>query len=217
MEVLFIRHGQTQANRAHRHQMPQEPLSPEGILQIQSIAPKVAAWKPTHLLTSPHTRAQQSAEILAHRLSLPPVTHDSFRELRRPAWLFGKRHGSPASVWYLARWFTAELFHYDDAAHGETYPTFRKRIERARSILETYPSDARIVVVSHAVFINFFITHACREEPLSLFGALPQILKLYGLENSDYVQLHADLPSEDNVCTWQLVKPEADLPTPRKG
>lgn len=217
MEVLFIRHGETGANREHRHQMPTEPLSPEGILQIQTIAPKVADWAPTHLLTSPHTRAQQSAAILAQQLPLQPQTHDVFRELRRPAWLFGKRHGGPSSVWYLARWFTANLLHYDDAAHGETYPTFRKRIERARNILESYPDDARIVVVSHAVFINFFLTHVCRETPISLIGALPQILKLYSLENSDYVQLHADPPTDANVCTWHMVKPEADIPTSRKG
>jgi len=217
MEVLFIRHGETAANRDQRHQMPQEPLSPEGISQLQAIAPKVAKWQPTHIFTSPHTRAQQSAQILAQELPLQVETHDSFRELRRPAWLFGKRHGGPASVWYLVRWFTAELLHYDDAAHGETYPTFRKRILRARSILETYPPDSRIVIVSHAIFINFFISHACRDKPLSLFGAIPQLLKIYALKNSDYVQLHADLPAESGTCTWQLVESEADIPTTRKG
>jgi broad specificity phosphatase PhoE len=217
MEVLFIRHGQTGANRNHRHQMPTEPLSSAGIGQIQTIAPKIRKWEPTHILTSPHTRAQQSARIISVSTGLSVDTYDAFRELRRPAWLFGKRHGSPASIWYLLRWFTAELVHYDDAAHGETYTTFRKRIIRARSMLEMYPNNARVVVVSHAVFINFFITHVCRDYPLPLWGALPQLLKLYALQNSDYVQLHADADAPENTCSWEMVAPEIDLPRWRKA
>lgn len=204
MKVLFIRHGETEANVKHRHQLPDEPLTAKGIKEMQELSEKLKVFKPTHIICSPYSRAQHSAEIIAHNLGIKSVTRDEFRELRRPVSVYGKRHAGLSSIIYMVRWFISGLIHTDDPKNGESYTAFQNRIERARSILESFPNDARIIVVSHAIFINFFVEHACQADKISLWRTIPQLLKILALKNSGYIQLTYSEKGDAQVCEWQL-------------
>ena len=211
MEILFVRHGQTVANTDHRHQVPEEPLSVEGIKQVRAVVPEVVAWQPTHIISSPLARAQQSARIIATAAELPFTVHDEFRELRRPFRILGRKHYSLASVLYIIRWFFHAYVHHTDVQAGESYQSFRKRLERARSMLEQYPADARIVIVSHSIFINFFTFHACNMERLTFWQALPRFFQVVTHKNGRVTQLRYT-ERQPGVCSWQAVS-EPTTPT----
>ncbi len=205
MEVVFIRHGQTKANAAHRHQTNDEPLSVSGIAEAVRQAPFIAKWQPTHIITSPMARAQQTAQIIADKAQLPAQTMDEFRELRRPLYIFGRHHYGLSSWWYMFRWFFQAWVQFDDARNGESYLTFRKRLERARSLLEQYPTDAKVVVVSHSIFINFFVEHVCATKQISLWRAAPRLFKILTLKNTNatHLALHK-IDETEGVCAWEI-------------
>ena len=205
MEVIFIRHGKTTANQKHVYQRGAETLSASGQKEIADIADTLQTWSPTHLLCSPMTRAQESAVILRKKLQLELKTFPEVREIRWPSYLEGRARYSIASLQYMLRWFLRREVHTDDAKGGESYSTLRKRIERAKNILEAYPTDARVVVISHSVFINFFVEHVCNPKPLSLKLAGPRLLKILTLRNTNATHLRCDTDEESQVCSWQVV------------
>ena len=204
MQVLFIRHGETAANRTGSYQRAAEPLSARGRAAMQETANQLTEWHPTHILTSPMQRAQMSAKILADTLGLTPIHFAEAREVRWPISLEGTSHRSLASARHMFRWFTQRNVHSDDPKRGESYATLRKRIERTKHILETYPDDARIVVVSHSVYINFFVEHVCNLEHVSVAAAGPRLVKILLLKNTNATLLECETYSAEHTCNWHL-------------
>lgn len=205
MEIIFIRHGRTVANKKHVYQRGGETLSTTGKKQVNDIAEALSAWSPTHLLHSPMARTQQSATILGEQLQLTPTIFPEVREIRWPSYLEGRARYSFTSVRYMVRWFLQGEVHSDNARDGESYTTLRKRIERAKNILETYPADARIVVISHSALINFFVEHVCNPKPLSPKMALPRFLKVLTFRNTKAVHLKCDTNEEYQTCSWHVI------------
>ncbi len=65
MQILLIRHGQTEWNATNTLQGQTDvPLSPLGIQQAERLAPVVRAWQPDWAWISPLGRATQTADIL---------------------------------------------------------------------------------------------------------------------------------------------------------
>ena len=204
MEVIFLRHGETAANLRHVYQRGAEPLSPAGEAHMRQTAGDLKDLAPTHILHSPLTRATQSAAVLGEQLDITPEPFPEVREVRWPAYLEGRSHRSLTSFRHMVQWFWQNNLHTDDLTAGESYPRLRKRIERAKHILERYPEDARIVVVSHSVFINFFVEHVCNSEHLSLALAGPRLLKVLTLKNTNATQLFCDQDYTPYACHWHL-------------
>lgn len=69
MNVLLVRHGETEWNRAGRYQGRTDiPLSPEGERQVQALGHRLAGVPITVAVASPLSRARRTAEaILADR------------------------------------------------------------------------------------------------------------------------------------------------------
>lgn len=206
MEVLFIRHGQTKANAAHLHQRPDEPLSPQGIAEVKAIIPQIQVWQPTHILTSPLARASYTARLISKEIDVEVVKRDELRELRRPLYVYDRKHYHPVTLWYVVRWFFNAYLHQSDVRNGESYQSFRKRLERVRSMLEQYPADARILVVSHSIFINFFVFHVCNDGPLTFWQAIPRFFKVFTHKNGKKTYLHFS-KKKPGLCTWNTTPP----------
>lgn len=205
MEVLFIRHGQTRANQLHRHQPDDEPLATAGIEHTQALLPALTAWRPTHIISSPLARAHATAMLIAKHVQLPLESSDLFRELRRPRSIQGTSHYSMATVRYIWRWFYQLDSAYDDLARGESYGALQQRVWQARQFLESrYPADARVIVVSHSVFINFFVEHVCRQEHLSFWRAVPRFIRILTLDNGNATLLRYE-STADNTCPWTVL------------
>lgn len=201
MEIFLVRHGETEGNVAHRHQSVATPLTARGKQQITKTAQQLKEIKPTHLLTSSVLRAVESARILGLSLDMIPETSEVFRELDRPLHLHGNFLKSLGSLWFYALWYFGLTNHKKYG--GESYKDLRDRIEAAQAVLAKYPNDARVVVVSHSVFINFFLAHACDKRPMNPFRALIRFLKVLSIKNGSITKMVYEPHPSPKVCDWR--------------
>lgn len=83
MELVVIRHVETQANAEGRYQGALDiGLNDDGVRQVSCLAEKVAVTEPPfdRLLASPLLRTRESATILSRQLGLPVELVPAFRE-----------------------------------------------------------------------------------------------------------------------------------------
>ncbi len=201
MEVYLIRHGQTDGNVAFRHQHPKTALNEVGWEQGRVLAGQVRKLKPTHIISSTHLRAVQTARLMIDCCDeVIPVTHPAFIELQRPLDLVGERIIGVRSIRYVYDWFFGRV-----KVGGESYRDFITRIKEARAYLESLPPDSVVVVVSHSVFISVFLEHLCSDEPMSFMKASFRFFKMVRLPNAGIVHLqYTDKLKGD--CGWRRVK-----------
>lgn len=199
MDVYLVRHGETDGNVAWRHQHPDTQLNERGKEQVAKAVAAILKLGPTHLLTSTNLRAVETARAIAMATDLTPATSHLFEELHRPTDLFGQRFTSLSTINYITKWF----YGWKDG-DGESYPELIQRITKARALLETLPHDARVVIVSHSVFINLFVEHRCREKPLSLPRAFVRFLRIMTHKNTGMTHLH--YMKGKGVCPWEVVQ-----------
>ncbi|MCU0678464.1 MAG: histidine phosphatase family protein [Candidatus Pacebacteria bacterium] len=187
MDVYFVRHGQTDGNVAQRHQHPDISLNEVGKVQASTVAKLIRRIRPTHLITSTNKRALETATQIGLTTDLIPETYPAFEELRRPAFFIGKRFSDPETLRYVWGWF----FGMKSASmhDGESYADFRQRLIAARSHLANLPDSARVVVVSHAVFINFFIEHMNKDGHMGLRRAAWRIIAIFRIKNTAVTHL----------------------------
>jgi broad specificity phosphatase PhoE len=104
-------------------------------------------------------------------------------------------------MWFYFRWY----FRLTNTAKdgGETYQALRDRIKAAQRVLEQYPSDARVVVVTHSVFMNFFLVHLCSAKPVSLFRAPLIFLGILRIPNASVIPLTFDTNAPNGTCAWR--------------
>lgn len=198
MDILLVRHGQTDGNRAWRHQHPNTRLNEVGKAQVEKLTAAVLEFAPTHLITSTNLRAVETARVLSEATGLTPATNNLFEELRRPSALMGHRFIGLTTLRYIVTWFYGKKH-----ADGESYPEFIERLLSARAYLEALPPDARVVVVSHSVFINLFVEHRCRPKAIPLGRALFRFLRIMRHKNTGIT--HLRFASEGRgACAWTL-------------
>lgn len=205
MDIYFVRHGETEYNARHVHQPDDASLNDIGRQQAEKVRTEVLAIKPTHFITSTHTRAVETAEIINEAGEYEIEFNELFRELERPRHIQGKKHKGPRSFWYMFQWFSGLRERYFEKKGGESRAAFLKRIKEAKLYLETLPADATVVVVSHSVFINFFIEHICNERPIPPKEAVKLFMKILTLENTELVHVSYNPDYGAGVCKWSYL------------
>lgn len=201
MEIYLVRHGETGGNVAHRHQADETPLSSLGRRQAEHAAETIAALEPTHLVSSSLVRAIETATVIGDRCDLIPETNPAFVELARPSHMFGHYHRSFKSLWFYLQWYLGS-----DAAvtaGGESYETLRERFSVAKAHLREYPTDARVVVVTHSVFMTLFEAHLCRERPLTPWQAGAHFLRILRMPNTHIRPVWFDHEAPPEQCAWR--------------
>ncbi len=182
MDIYFVRHGQTDGNVAGRHQHPDITLNELGKLQVARVAKLIKSVRPTHLITSTNKRAMETAMVIGRECDLIPETYPNFEEMHRPDFLIGKRFLEWEAFKYVVGW----LFGVKAASmhDGESYSDFLARILAAKHQLEALPQNSKVVIVSHTVFINFFLEHMNREQKMGVFRATLRFLAILRLKNT---------------------------------
>ncbi len=206
MEIYFVRHGETDGNLARRHQHPDTELNETGKAQVVAVSKMLEALAPTHIITSTNVRAIETARVVGQVCNIIPETHSAFEEFHRPTRLIGQRYVSLATAHYIWWWFWGRGSEVD----GETYQQFIERIITARTYLESLPSDARVVVVSHAVFTNLFLQHVCRDRKMRLHEALYRFVRVLRIKNTAVLKL--TYSKSHNTCGWVQVR-QTGIPT----
>jgi broad specificity phosphatase PhoE len=82
MQLYFVRHGESEANRLHviSNRGDRYGLTPTGQQQAQALAEKLKLFPISAIFTSPLRRAIATTEILSHVLGLPYHITDALRE-----------------------------------------------------------------------------------------------------------------------------------------
>lgn len=210
MNIFIIRHGETDYNRRHVHQPAQAQLNERGRRQALATAKVVHGLHPTHLVSSTHARAEETANIMNRSLKLQHDARSEFGELQRPDYILGHKHFGFRSFVYLFGWFYSHQKEYSNSEKGESRLTFLRRVFSARNYLETFPNDARVVVVSHSVFINFFIEHICNDNPIPIWKAVLVLMKIKKLDNSSITHVTYDQNAPAGTCKWNLISFDSD-------
>lgn len=204
MEVYLVRHGQTDGNVGHRYQHPETDLNTHGLHQATAVAEQIALLKPTHLITSTQLRALETARVVAVATDLIPESYPPFEELHQPQLLVGERLTSGRALWYIVLWF----FGVPSAAmhDGESYASFVDRLARARQHLERLPVDARVVIISHSVFINFFVEHMRHPKRMNLIRAIVRFCHILTIKNTSITHVRYEKPLHSQTGTgWHNV------------
>ena len=150
----FLRHGETDWNAQGLSQGNVDiPLNPTGLAQARSAAERMRHRGIATIVSSPLSRARDTAEIVGQALSLPVQIDDGLREVR-----FGVQEGHPMSDWFhhwVAGNFTPE--------GAEPFADLRRRAVAAINRAIALPPA--VLVVAHGALFRALRT-AMGIEPL---------------------------------------------------
>jgi len=211
MEVYFVRHGQTDGNVALRHQHENTDINEVGRLQADRVGRFLAKKRPTHIITSTDLRAVATAKTIANYCHLVPETLPVFEEFSPPRRLTGNRITGKTSLVFILKWF----YGLEKEKDGESYTEFLKRLISARKTLEAMPENSRVVVVSHSVYINFFLAHLCRDKKMSTFKAVRKLFGILTTRNTEIFHLEFSQKTtnkNNKKCGWSLIKKVKEVP-----
>jgi probable phosphoglycerate mutase len=195
--VVLWRHGQTAWNLESRFQGQQDiPLDVKGVAQSEQAAARLAALRPTAILSSPLQRATRTAAALAEATGLTVSVDPDLTERGGGEWegLTNREIRARYPEEY-SRW---------QPPGGETSAEVAKRVGTALDrAISGMPDDGPLVVVSHGAALRLGIAGLL---------ALPEELwdRLGGLSNCNW-----SIVAEMRSGGWRLVEHNAGtLPEP---
>jgi broad specificity phosphatase PhoE len=162
IEILLVRHGQTNANSAGYWQgWTDLPLNSTGQAQAESIARRLSAEQDQieALYTSPLRRAQQTAHAIGNRLALTPRPLDQLKEIH-----FGDLEGITLREMearfpdLYAQWQdkTDMAFQWPG---GERRADFFARAAESCDLIRARHRGDRVVIVAHGGTIRACLAH----------------------------------------------------------
>ncbi len=152
--IYFVRHGETQYDLAEARKLKGGmrdlvPLTAKGREQALGAAEQLSGLPISRIITSPMTRAMETAHIIAREIGLPLTVEFDLHE-----WLPDLTHNYDSSQ--FSRQQSAEM-----ESHGGEWPDGETRSweplshlrERVRGVLARYQGDEPIAVVAHGTLI----------------------------------------------------------------
>ncbi|MFS8104033.1 histidine phosphatase family protein [Lentzea alba] len=142
--IVLVRHAQSVWPRLGVPDSDERPLSADGLASAQALVPRLVAFAPVAVLSSPQRRAVQTVEPTAEALGLPVTTWPTLRE-----WESGLLPSSDWEAPYACSWANPSFAH----GSGESLDELTVRAGKALArMAEEYP-DATVVVGSHGTFL----------------------------------------------------------------
>jgi len=152
MELLVIRHGQSEADIINCHEGRADfSLTETGIKQALLLAEWIKGkYPPDFILSSPLKRAGQTAEIVAKKVDKNVLYYEELMEFNNG--LLAGLSFEEADIKYPKPKIRRPHEKYYEQ---ESLIEFRARAETILSkIISEYPADKRIMIVSHGGMIN---------------------------------------------------------------
>lgn len=141
----MFRHGQTEWNINLRLQGTADThLNQSGIQQVEMAAAAIGEWD--LLLTSPLSRAKQSAEIISKAIGLEPLVSE--RLLERS---FGIGEGMTYEQWHQ------RYSKLDQIPGAESEFSVFRRSQKLLDEIQTEYAGKRVLVVTHGALIRFVL------------------------------------------------------------
>lgn len=165
--LTCVRHGQSEGNKHNVRESNTALLSEEGKMQALKAARRFEHEIRTDVvLSSPYTRAHQTAEMIAMHANVPLEILEDAHERRLPTSVVGASRTDPRIVATVdvvhARYIARSEERIDDE---ETFNDLAQRAERVMRTIEERP-EQHITLVSHQFFLYTLLTWvACRQHP----------------------------------------------------
>lgn len=161
MNLLLIRHGETDWNLIHRYQGQSDvPLNQTGLGQATQLAQRLASETIHAIYSSDLSRAVDTAHEIANRQEqAPALQKDSrWRELSFGKWE-GLNHEEIQAQWHdeAAAWY-ADLVNLSPPG-GESLLQLASRVQSALEELKSNHKEQTVLVVSHSGAIQALLCH----------------------------------------------------------
>lgn len=159
-KVVFLRHGETEWNVQDRMQgQSNSKLTEVGISQAQAAAGKLASQKYDIIVSSPLSRALETAKILAERLNISEMVTDAYLMERNLGVLQGLTVEETKSKFpYL--WDSDGKFIADATIpNAESLEEFLHRISMGLEKLQETSRAKSVLVVTHDGVLHALISH----------------------------------------------------------
>jgi broad specificity phosphatase PhoE len=178
----FLRHGETDWNKQILAQGQVEiPLNQTGLEQARQAAQTLRGRGIERIYTSPLSRAQRTAQIVAEALGVPVAIEPELIEAA-----FGEQEGQP-----MAEWFQGWVDERATPVRGESFADLRQRVVRAVNRCVS-ADDAPVLLVAHGGFMRALRAEMGLERNVRTPNAAP---------------LQCCPPEQDGV--WTLLSPPA--------
>ncbi len=182
MNLLLMRHGQTEWNQAMRTQGRTDiPLDETGRMQAMLAAERLKGARLDAVYTSPLLRARQTAEAIAIPHGLSVIPHPLLVERD-----FGIWEGEEFSA--LANKYPdgIRLWREDPVAYTpEKAETLADVLARATAFLEElraqHGEEETVLVVSHSIPLRLMVAH--------LIGLAPKYIHSLRMDNAAYTEV----------------------------
>ena len=151
IELLVLRHGQSQADLEDRHEGRADfPLTELGREQARRVGAWLAArYTVDRILASTLIRAAETAEIVGHALGVPVESEPALMEFNNGE-LAGLKHDEANARFGPMFGGRTELAPYERFPGGETMVEMRARAEHFLSkLLDETPDGKRLLLVTH--------------------------------------------------------------------
>ena len=142
LKILFIRHGETDWNRAGKIQGGTDiPLNAAGIRQAQAMRDRLRGHMPDRIISSPLQRALQTAGCIAEGTGIPIEIDERLAE---------RGYGAYEGQLFSAVDFSGIWYPNGNGPAGiEPLDRFVRRVADAFRDLRDRCADQRVLVVSH--------------------------------------------------------------------
>lgn len=165
MDLILVRHGETETNRLGKIQgVSEAPLNGRGLEQAAAAAEALDEGKPFTLYASPLKRAVQTAEAITCRTGIGAVSEDGLIEMD-----VGEFEGLTGRQ--LRERFPEVMRSWDEDAYrtvmpgGESLAAVRERAWGTVMKLAEIHGDEKVVAVTHNFTIQMILCAALGMEP----------------------------------------------------
>lgn len=175
--IIFVRHGQSQANADKMIAVADSPLTELGRAQAKATAEQLKHEHVTAIACSPYIRARQTADILATELGIGAANIHIIDELHERG--FGQKEGGPKE--HESFWYYTVNDEYDIESQQALIERSRQALKEIKTLAEQ--QNGTLVVVGHAT-AGFYLRQVAGGRQTFAEFSLPE-----ELPNANYVRL----------------------------
>lgn len=200
--IYLIRHGETNQNSSHHHQILSTPLNAHGLEQAHATAMVLEKISVDLFISSDAVRTVETAQALRDVISAPLVQDKTFREVQRPKYIMGAYFWSIRSIIYTIFLYVfsgANMWPYKD---GENMKAVQGRASRALALLSNTKGD-NIVVVSHRLFISAIFAEILGKDITKAFSHFWTVRSLSTIANGSITEILFD---SDSQIHWKILR-----------
>lgn len=162
--IVLVRHAQSVWPKHGEPDDDERPLTAQGLADADLLVPRLTAYRPAAVLSSPQRRAVQTVAPTAAALGLDVVTWPELRE-----WVSGLVPSNDWETQYTHSWAHPASAHGD----GESLDALTERAGRALARVADARPDETVLIGSHGTFLTRALIAAGHRADWDFCRAMP--------------------------------------------